>query len=159
MNNFLLAQDAINGKEGCAVVQNEGKNSVLFGLKKINTDAEFQESDFKVVGTRLVQTKTSGVKMSGTATIYYGTPVFLDMLVQYLKTGKVPVFVIQITNDDPATTVGQQTVVLYGVKLSKVPIAILDADSDELEEEISFTFTNIEVLNAFNEQPAQLGGN
>lgn len=34
MNNFLLAQDAINGKEGCAVVQNEGKNSVLFGLKK-----------------------------------------------------------------------------------------------------------------------------
>lgn len=106
-----------------------------------------------------MQTKTSGVKMSGTATIYYGTPVFLDMLVQYLKAGKVPVFVIQITNDDPATTVGQQTVVLYGVKLSKVPIAILDADSDELEEEISFTFTNIEVLNAFNEQPAQLGGN
>ncbi len=157
--SFLLAQDAINGKEGCAVVQYDGKNNVLFGLKKMQTDAEFQESDFKVVGTRLVQTKTSGVKMSGSATIYYGSPLFLEMLVNYLKTGRVPVFAIQITNDDPATTVGQQTVVLYGVKLSKVPIAILDADSDELEEEVSFTFTNIEVLNWFNDQPEQLGGN
>lgn len=157
--SYLLAQDAINGKEGNAVVQHNGKNSVLFGLKKLNTDAEFQESDFKVVGTRLVQTKTSGVKMTGTATIYYGSPIFLKMLVEYLKTGKVPVFTIQVTNDDPATTVGQQTVVLYGVKLSKVPVAILDADSDELEEEISFSFTSVEVLNWFNDQPTQLGGN
>lgn len=156
---YLLAQDAVNGSEGRAFVEYNGENAEMFGLKKINTDAEFQESDFKVVGTRLVQTKTNGVKMTGSATIYYGTPMFLNMLQEYLKNGKVPVFKIQITNDDPATTLGSQTVVLYGVKLSKMPIAILDSDSDALEEEVTFSFTNIEVLQGFNKQPTQLGGN
>lgn len=157
--SFLLAKDACNGAEGRAFIEFNGENTELFGLKKIDTNAEFQESDFKVVGTRLVQTKTNGVKMSGTATLYYGTPIFLNMLQEYLKNGTMPDITIQVINDDPATSLGNQTVVLYGVKLSKVPIALLDCDSDALEEEISFTFTSIEVLNAFNAQPDQLGGN
>lgn len=154
--SFLLERDALNGKSGKAFITRDGKNYEVFGLKKFNSDAEFQEADFKVVGTTLVQKKTTGVSLTGSATIYYGTPVFLEMLQEYLKTGRLPYFTFQIENDDPSTSVGSQVVALYNVKLSKVPVAILDADAELLEEEISFSYTSLEVLKAFN-SPAVLG--
>lgn len=154
---FLLERDALNGKEGKAFMTLNGRNIEMFSLKKFQSDAEFQESDFKVVGTRLVQKKTTGVSLTGSMTIYYGTPHFLRILQEYLKTGKLPYFTLQVTNDDPSTSVGTQTVAFYNVKLQKLPIAILDAEADFLEMEVSFSYTGIEVLNYFNDTPAQLG--
>ena len=153
---FLLERDALNGKSGSAFMTVDGQNHELFQLKKFNSDAEFQESDFKVVGTTLVQKKTTGVTLTGTMTIYYGSPLFIKLLNEYLKTGKLPYFTLQITNDDPGTTVGKQIVALYNCKLSKVPVAMLDADADWLEEEVSFSYTGIEILNYFND-PSALG--
>ncbi|MDR7813387.1 phage tail tube protein [Lacrimispora sp.] len=154
--SFLLEQDALNGKAGRAFAVIDGRNVEMFGLKKMQADAEFQEADFTVVGTNLVQKKTKGVTLTGSFTIYYGTPEFLNMLKTYLKTGRLPYFTIQITNDDKGTTVGAQTVALYNVKLSKLPIAILDDSADYLSMDVSFSFTNVEILNAFG-APAQLG--
>jgi hypothetical protein len=156
--SFLLERDALNGKEGKAFATIDGRNVEMFGMKKFNTDADFQEVDFKVVGTRLVQKKTTGVTLTGSMTIYYGTPEFVLLVQNYLKTGKLPYFTLQVTNDDPATSVGSQTVAFYNVKLQKVPISILDADSDFLTEDVSFSFTSFEVLQAFN-APEQLGNN
>ena len=155
--SFLLERDALNGKQGSACITLDGRNIEMFGLKKFNSDAEFQESDFKVVGTTLVQKKTTGVSLTGSMTIYYGTPHFIRILQDYIKTGKLPYFTIQITNDDPSTSVGTQTVVLYNVKLQKVPVAVLDAEADFLEMEVSFSYTSMEVLNYFNDVPEQLG--
>ena len=154
--SFLLERDALNGKQGSAIMTIDGENHELFGAKKIQTDAEFQESDFKVIGTTLVQKKTTGVNLTGTMTIYYGTPQFIKMVQEYIKTGKIPYFDLQVENDDPSTSVGKQTVVYYNCKLSKVPLSILDADSDFLEEEVGFSYTNIEVLNWFTD-PTNLG--
>ena len=154
---FLLERDALNGKSGSGFMTIDGENHEMFGLKKFQSNAEFQESDFTVGGTTLVQKKTTGVSLSGSMTIYYGSPYFLRLLQEYLRTGKLPYFTIQITNDDPTTSVGTQTVVFYNVKLQKLPVAMLDADSDFLEMEVGFSYTGIEVLNWFND-PTQLGG-
>lgn len=154
--SYLLEGDSLTGKAGRAFLTIDGRNIEMFGLKKIQADAELQESDFKVVGTNLVQKKTTGVTLSGTATLYYGTPEFLNMLKTYLKTGRLPYFTIQITNDSEGSTVGSQTVVLYNAKLQKLPIALLDADSEHLTMDITFSFTNVEVLNAFT-APTRLG--
>lgn len=156
MSNFLLERDALNGKSGSCFMTINGENHQLFNLKKIQIDASFQEEDFKVVGTTLVQKKTTGVELTGTATLYYGTPYFLQLLQEYLKTGKLPYFTLQITNDDPSTSVGSQTVVLYNVKLNKLPIAKLDSDSSFLDMEVGFSFTAVEVLDWFHD-PDELG--
>ncbi|MBR3238765.1 MAG: phage tail tube protein [Oscillospiraceae bacterium] len=153
---FLLERDALNGKSGSAFLTVDGENHEIFQMKKFQSDAEFQEADFKVVGTTLVQKKTTGVTLTGSMTIYYGSPYFLDLLQQYLKTGKLPYFTLQIRNDDPSTSVGTQTVALYNCKLTKVPVAMLDADSDWLEEEVTFSYTGLEVLDYFHD-PEALG--
>lgn len=154
--NFLLERDALNGSSGNGFMTINGENHQMFSMKKFQSDASFQEEDFKVVGTSLVQVRTTGVKLSGTMTLYYGTPHFLRLLQEYLKTGKLPYFTLQITNDDPTSSVGTQMVVFYNVKLNKLPIAKLDADSNVLDMEVGFSFTNIEVLNWFHD-PEQLG--
>ena len=154
--SFLLERDAVNGKSGSGFITIDGENHQMFGMKKFQSDAEFQEEDFKVVGTTLVQKKTTGVKLSGTMTLYYGSPYFLQLLNEYLKTGKLPYFTMQIENNDPSSTVGTQTVVFYNVKLNKLPISKLDAETSALDMEVGFTFTNVEILNWFHD-PEQLG--
>lgn len=153
---YLLERDALNGKEGRGFMTIDGRNVELFNLKNFNTTANFQEADFKVVGTRLVQKKTTGVELTGSMTIYYGSPEFIQLVQNYIKTGQLPYFTLQITNDDPSTSVGTQTVAFYNVKLQQVPIAILDADVEFLTADVTFSYTSFEILEAFN-PPDQLG--
>ena len=155
---FLLEKDALNGKEGTGFLTINGEIHEMFSMKNFQTDAEFQESDVKVVGSRMVQKKTTGVSLTGKMTIYYGTPYFIMLLIEYLKAGKLPYFTLQITNDDPGSSVGPQTVVYYNVKLQKLPLSKLDSDADYLDMEVAFSFTHLEVLEYFKD-PDQLGQN
>lgn len=155
--SFLLERDAINGKEGRAVCTINGKQVELFGVKNLKIDYSLDSSDFKVVGTRLVQKKTTGIQLTGSMTIVYGTPEFKQMVSDYMKFGRIPYFTLQVTNDDPATTVGTQTIVLYNCRLNSGNLAQLDADADFLTEDVSFDFTQFEILKAFH-SPDQLGG-
>ena len=153
---YLLERDTLNGKEGRAYCTINGQQIEMFSLKKIQVDCSLEEADMKVVGTRLVQKKTTGMTFSGSMDMYYGTPEFRQMAYNYRRTGVIPYFTIQITNDDPATSVGRQTIILYNVKIQSIPIAMLDAETDILTETVAFSFTNFEILEAFN-APAQLG--
>ena len=154
---YLLAQDSYRGVAGKAFVVIDGSNELLFGLKKFDSSAEIQTGEFKVVGALTEQEKVKGLKYSGSATIYYGTPTFLKLLTNFKRTGKFPTINFQITNNDPASSLGSQTVVLYNVILKKIPIAILDDSADSLQTDIQFTFNDFEPLKQFNKQPSQLG--
>lgn len=155
---YLLERDTLNGKEGRAYITLNGEQIEMFNLKKIQVDSTLEETDMKVVGTRIVQKKTTGLSYSGSMDIYYGTPEFRQMVYNYRKTGALPYFTIQIVNDDPATSVGRQTIILYNVKISSLPIAQLDAENDILTETVQFSFTHFEILEAFH-KPAQFGAN
>lgn len=154
---FLLAQDSLRGASGKAFVVIDGKNELLFGLKKFDSKADIQTGDFKVVGAQTNQEKINGVKYSGSATIYYGTPIFLNLLLEYKRTGRFPTINFQVTNNDPSSSLGSQTVVLYNVILKTIPIAILDDSVESLQTDIQFTFNDFERLKSFNDQPSQLG--
>lgn len=154
---YLLAQYSYRGAAGKAFVVIDGSNELLFGLKKFDSNAEIQTGEFKVVGALTEQEKIKGLKYSGSATIYYGTPTFLKLLTNFKRTGKFPTINFQITNNDPASSLGSQTVVLYNVILKKIPIAILDDSADSLQTDIQFTFNDFEPLKQFNKQPSQLG--
>ena len=111
----------------------------------------------KVIGTKKTQNKPGSVKQTGTGTVYYGTSLFVEMLAQYIHEGVMPYFTLQVTNDDKTSSVGVQTIAYYNCQLSgTVPISVLDADSDMLTFDFSFTYEDFEILSAFND-PAELG--
>lgn len=155
--SFLLERDALNGKEGRALITVNGRQKELFGCKNVKVDYSLDSSDFKVVGTRLVQKKTTGIQLTGSMTIVYGTPTFKEMVRDYMRAGTPPYFTLQVTNNDPATSVGIQTIVFYNCRLNSGNLAQLDADADFLTEDIGFDFTSFEILSSFHD-PDQLGG-
>lgn len=155
--SFLLERDTLHGAAGKAVIIQDGQVKDLFGSKNVKTQAEISSTDMKVIGTKNAQQKPGSVKQTGTMTVYYGTPIFLDMLAQYIRNGVMPYFNLQTTNYDPTTTVGTQTVVYYNCKLSgTIPLSVLDAEADMLTMDVSFTYEDFEVLSAFHD-PAATG--
>ena len=115
---YLLERDALNGKEGRAIATINGKQIELFGCKNVKADYSLDSADLKLVGTRLVQKKTTGIQLSGSMTIIYGTPYFKQLVKNYMTTGAPPYFTLQIINDDPATSVGRQVAALYNCRIN-----------------------------------------
>jgi len=77
------------------------------------------------------------------------TSRFRQMAAKYAKTGQDTYFNITIVNDDPTSTVGKQTVVLYNCNIDNVVLARLDTESDVLEDDIDFTFDDFDILDSF----------
>lgn len=154
---YLLAKDTVNGAEGKIFITLDGKNIEVACMKNITTNAEIQGNDMRVIGTRTIQNKANGAKQTGTGNIYYGNNLFTDMVLQYINTGVMPQFDIQITNNDPTTTIGQQTMAYYGCQLTgTIPLSILNDEEAMLNYDFNFTYTRVARLQAFQD-PAALG--
>lgn len=155
--SYLLAKDTVNGAEGKIVVTIDGRNVEVACMRNITTNAEIQSNDMRVIGTRKVQNKNNGAKLTGTGNIYYGTNLFTDMVLQYINTGVMPEFSIQITNSDPTTSIGSQVMAYYGCTLTgTVPLSILNDEEAMLNYDFNFAWTDVARLQAFND-PAKLG--
>lgn len=154
---YLLAQDTLNGAEGKIVISRDGRNMEIAGMRNITTNAEIQGNDMKVIGTRKIQNKNNGAKLTGTGNIYYGSNIFTDMVLDYINTGVMPQFDIQITNLDPTTTVGSQVMAYYGCTLKgTIPLSILNDEEAMLNYDFEFAYTDVKRLQSFND-PAAVG--
>lgn len=155
---YLLAKDTVNGAAGKVIVTIDGKNIEVAGMRNITTNADIQSSDMRVVGTRTIQDKPNGAKLTGTGNIYYGTDLFTSMILQYINTGTMPEFTLQITNDDQATSVGTQSMAYYGCHLTgTIPLSILNSEETMLNYDFNFAYTRVAQLSAFN-APTSYGG-
>ena len=155
---YLLAKDTVNGAEGKVFVTVDGKNIEVAGMRNIQTNVELQSSDMRVIGTRSIQEKPNGAKQTGKGNIYYGTSLFTEMVMEYIQNGSMPEFTIQITNNDPATSVGSQSIAYYGCHLTgNIPLSILDSEQTMLNYDFSFAWTRAARLSSFKE-PVKYGG-
>ena len=155
--SYLLAQDTLNGAEGSIVITVNGKNTVIAGMRNIQTVADIQSEEMRTVGTRKIQAKPNGANLTGTGNIYYGSNIFTDIVLDYIKTGHMTRFDIQITNNDPSTSVGSQVMAYYGCTLTgEIPLSVLDSEEAMLNYDFEFAYTDVERLQAFND-PAKLG--
>lgn len=156
---YLLAQDTVNGAEGKVFITRDGKNIEVAGMRNITTNAEIQNENMRVIGTRKIQSKSNGAKLTGTGNIYYGSNLFTDMVLEYINTGKMSQFDIQITNNDPSTSIGSQIMAYYGCTLTgTIPLSILNNEEAMLNYDFNFAYTDVARLQAFSD-PSKLGAN
>lgn len=148
---FMNENDAIAGKEAKAYVTIDGRLEELFYARSLDASIEFNKADVPVLGKTNVGKKASGWSGSGTLNVYYITSLFRDLTLTYIKTGRAFYFDLQVVNEDPTSRAGKQTVVLKDCSLDNIIAAQFDATSDDMmEEELSFTFNDYDILNRFS---------
>lgn len=156
--NFLLERDALNGKEGTGYAIIEGKKLPIFRFRNLFFKATMEQAVFAVVGTVKRQRKTTGIDMTGSFVVYSGMREWGRMVKKFLNTGIHEYFELQVTNDDPNSTIGRQTVSIINCKISECDVFSFDVESNFLEQNVSFTALDFEYLDQFND-PKEYGSN
>jgi len=152
MEVFMItmnAKDAISASLAeCFVTI--GKNRYNF-MQAINLEAsvEKSKSEVPILGKTGKGNKTTGWKGTGKATFHYNTSIFRELLYKYKNTGEDIYFDIQVTNEDPTSAVGRQTIVLKECNLDGGILTKFDADAEYLDEEMEFTFEDFEMPERF----------
>lgn len=153
--SYLKAGDTISGQEAVAKMTvydpDTGVSTIedLFMAKSLEATVEVEKTDVYTLGHHGAQHKPNGWTGSGTMTIYYITTMFRKMILNYVKKGIPVYFDLLVTNNDPASTVGQQTTTLKRCSLDSVVVAKFDVEEELLDEDVSFTFDDIDVLEEF----------
>ena len=148
--NILQAEDAVNGREGVATVEVDGKIIELMELANITVTISKNKTEFKAMGTRNTQNKTTGWSGKGTANVRYLSSRWAELMEKYVKTGKDTYFTIVVTNEDPGSATGKQVIQVLGCNIDELDLAKLDIDSDILDQDINFTFNDFNILQKFN---------
>lgn len=147
--SYLKAGDIISGQEGKVTARINGQVEVMGFVKNIEATMEKQKSEIKVLGHRGTQHKTTGWSGTGSMNLYYVTPLFRAMALKYAQDGIDTNFEITVENNDPTSSAGKQTTVLYGCNIDATIVAKLDVDNTELDEDIDFTFDDFKIPDEF----------
>lgn len=152
MNNITMkAKDSISAKLAeCFITV--GNNRYNF-MQAINLKANFEKtkSEVPILGKTGRGHKSTGWNGTGSATFHYNTSIFRQMMEDFKNTGNDVYFDIQITNDDPTSAAGRQTVVLVGCNIDGGILAKFDADNDDyLDEDMDFTFEDFKIPEKFS---------
>ncbi|MGL5973428.1 MAG: phage tail tube protein [Oscillospiraceae bacterium] len=147
---YLHAKDIISGQEAVAFIKIGDIIEEMFYAKNLKAIAKKKKVLLKTLGRRGAQSKTSGFEGTGSMNIYSVTSLFKKLMSDYIKSGKDVYFDIQVTNNDPTSSVGQQTVLLKNCNIDSVVMANFDIYSESLDEQMSFTFDDVDILEMFN---------
>lgn len=146
----MHARDAIHGAQGRAYVTIEGVRYLFAQLINLNARMDKTKTKVPIMGRTGKGNKSTGWEGTGDATFHFNTSIFRKLLKRYKDTGEDIYFDIQVTNEDGSSTVGRQTTILIDCNLDGGIIALLDADAEYLEEDISFTFEDWDMPEEFS---------
>lgn len=148
---ILNAKDTINGTQGTCFAVIDNTRTELMQVKNITATVEKKKTGIPILGITGKQHKAGGWNGTGKMTAYYVSSMFRKMMLDYIKTGKDTYFELMVTNEDPTSGTGTQTVVLKGVNIDTVVFTKLDVEKEALDEEMEFTFNDVDILDTFNE--------
>ncbi len=120
-------------------------------MQAINLEAKFEKvkTEVPILGRPGRGNKAAGWKGTGSATFHYNTSIFRKMMLDYKNTGEDTYFEIQITNEDPTSEVGRQTMILMDCNIDGGILAKFDADAEYLDEDMDFTFEDFSMPETF----------
>lgn len=150
MNKQVMnAKDSVAASLAECYVTIEGRR--LNFMQAINLEATFNKNKTKVpiLGKPGKGNKSTGWDGEGSATFHYNTSIFRKLALRYKETGEDVYFDIQLTNEDPTSSVGRQTVILKDCNMDSSILAKFDADGEYLDEDMDFTFEDFELPEEF----------
>ncbi len=150
LNNIMRAKDSVSAKLAeCYVTIGDERYNFM---QAINFEASFEKTkaEIPILGKTGYGNKSTGWKGTGSATFHYNTSVFRELMESFKNTGQDMYFDILVSNEDPTSEAGRQTLLFKDCNLDGGILAKFDADGEYLDEEMNFTFEDFEIKEKFN---------
>jgi len=146
----MSAKDAISASLASCFVTVNGSRYCFMQAIDLEAKFEKEKTEVPILGKTGKGNKAAGWKGTGSATFHYNTSIFRELMLEYKNSGKDVYFDIQVTNEDPTSSVGRQTIVLKDCNVDGGILAKFDADGEYLDEEMDFTFEDFEMPEKFS---------
>ncbi|MDR0293824.1 MAG: phage tail tube protein [Oscillospiraceae bacterium] len=145
----MNARDAVSGALAECYVTIAGKRYRFMQLINFQSGVTKEKSEVPILGRTGKGHKSSNWKGSFKGLAHYNQSVLRQLLLDYKNNGEDLYFDIQVTNDDPGSAVGRQTIVHKGCNINGGTLARFDANADFLDETIEGTFDDWEMPEKF----------
>jgi len=149
MGNSMNARDAVSASLAeCFVTIDSNRYNFMQAIG-LEASIEKTKTEVPILGQTGRGNKATGWKGTGSATFHYNTSIFRQLLYKYKATGEDIYFDIQVSNEDPTSAAGRQTVILKDCNVDGGILAKFDAGAEYLDEEMEFTFEDFEIPEQF----------
>lgn len=152
----MNAKDAVSASLAECYITIDGNRYNFMQAIDLEATFEKQKTEVPILGKTGRGNKSTGWRGTGTATFHYNTSIFRELLYRYKNTGEDIYFDIQVTNQDPTSSVGRQTVILKNCNIDGGILTKFDADAEYLDETLDFTFEDFEIPEKFNMLPGMI---
>ena len=156
MQSFMNARDAISASLAECYVTIEGSRYHFMHAIDLEATVERTKVEVPILGRSGRGNKATGWRGKGSATFHYNSSIFRELMYRFKAKGEDVYFDIQVSNEDPTSAAGRQTVVLKGCNLNTGVLAKFDADAEFLSEELDFTFEDFELPETFDQLDGML---
>ncbi len=143
--------DTISSKEGTVYASVDGKNIPFAEIIEMEAKIELKTVDITPIGQRMKSKKVVGAEGTGSIKYYFQNPAIRNIIVNYVKEGKISEISIKYANEDPTSKAGRNSGVLKNVIFEKALLFKTSGEDNVLEEETDFSFNDIEILDTFKQ--------
>ena len=149
---IMHARDAIYGSSATCFVTINGRRMNFMHLTEFEGVYTVNSQQVPILGKVGFGNKSAGGSGSWSATAHFNQSQLRAIADHYQKTGVMPYFQIQTTNEDGTSTVGRQTIVYHDCLISgDVILSKFQAGEELLTEDISGTFERWDMPERFND--------
>lgn len=151
MNNNIVmkAKDTISAALAECFITIEGNRYNFMQMIDFEGKFEKTKTTVPILGKTGKGNKATGWEGTFSGTMHYNQSIMRQLMLRYKNTGEDVYFEIQITNEDPTSSAGRQTVTFIDCNIDGGILAKFDADADYLDEEIEGTFEDFEMPETF----------
>ena len=149
MNTVMNAKDAVYGSLAeCFVTIGDNRYNFM-SLTEFESQWEVNVTEVPILGKVGMGHKAAGGKGTWSGTAHYNQSIFRKIADAYQKTGVMPYFEIQVTNEDPTSAGGRQTIIHHDCLCDTFTLAKFQAGEELLEEDLSGTFESWDMPESF----------
>lgn len=151
MASIMKAKDSVSARLATCTIKLSGKRYNFAQAINLEAEVEKTKADVPILGQTGYGHKAAGWSGTGSATFHFNTSIFRKAMETYKNTGEDFYFDIEVTNEDPTSDAGAQTVILEDCNIDNLKLAAFDADGEYLEDSFDFTFENFRVPEEFDD--------
>jgi len=152
-NVIMRGKDAISAKLAECFLTVGGRRYNFMQMVKFEAKFNKSKTTIPILGRTGQANKSTGWNGTFSAAMHYNQSILRQMMVDYKDTGDDVYFEIQVTNEDPTSAAGRQTMIFVDCNIDGGILAKFDADGEYLDEDVDGTFEDFRMNEKFNELP------